>query len=164
MIFSWSKGLRNEIYLCSVIFVRIIHYYTSRPQTSQTRSVNDTFETRPFFLILCPHFIAFTRPGFNFTSVSRTETQSKLKVNLGTWEIILLYFIFPLSVDYYPIQLANTAKLSLMPMRLQNNFSDYLAEVNLIQTVSFMARNVTENEEELILIFVQLNYAYKNIL
>ena len=51
-----------------------------------------------------------------------------------------------------------------MPMRLQNNFSDYLEEVNLIQTVSFMARNLTENEEELILIFVQLNYAYKNIL
>ena len=52
MIFSWSKGLRNEIYLCSVIFVRIVHYYTSRPQTSQTRSVNDIFETRPFFLIM----------------------------------------------------------------------------------------------------------------
>ena len=67
-------------------------------------------------------------------------------------------------MDYYPIQLTNTAKLSLMPMRLQNNFSDYLEEVNLIQTVSFMARNLTENEEELILIFVQLNYAYKNIL
>ena len=67
-------------------------------------------------------------------------------------------------MDYYPIQLANTAKPSLMPMRLQNNFSDYLEEVNLIQTVSFMARNLTENEEELILIFVQLNYAYKNIL
>ena len=49
-------------------------------------------------------------------------------------------------------------------MRLQNNFSDYLEEVNLIQAVSFMARNLTENEEELILIFVQLNYAYKNIL
>ena len=65
-------------------------------------------------------------------------------------------------MDYYPIQLANTAKLSLMPVRLQRNFSDYLQEVNLIQTVSFMARNLTENEEELILIFVQLNYAYKN--
>lgn len=60
-------------------------------------------------------------------------------------------------MDSYPIQLANTAKLSLMPMR-------FLEEVNLIQTVSFMARNLTENEEELILIFVQLNYAYKNIL
>ena len=44
------------------------------------------------------------------------------------------------------------------------DFSDYLEEVNLIQTVSFMARNLTENEEELILIFVQLNYADKNIL
>lgn len=50
-----------------------------------------------------------------------------------------------------------------MPMRLHDNFSDYLVEVILIQTVSFMARNLKENEEELILIFVQLNYAYKNI-
>ena len=49
-------------------------------------------------------------------------------------------------------------------MRLQDNFSDYLEEVNLMQTVSVMAQNLTENEEELILIFVQLNYAYKNIL
>ena len=49
-------------------------------------------------------------------------------------------------------------------MRLQDNFSDYLEEVNLNQTVSFMAQNLTENEEELISIFVQLNYAYKNIL